>query len=175
MYGGSDDWAHAVPTCSDGVLERLRKLSERLSGEYGWQEAQATLFVLTGKVPFVDPIHVRLDMKSGSLYLRQRIVLDVDPTVSPLEVTKHYRLIRGRVVDRRSGKLSEKHLRLATFDAERPKGESWAKKLVEWNRTERPEWGYSTDRRRFARECLQARRRILGLSGGKLEIQIENK
>ncbi len=175
MYGGSDDWAHAVPTCSDGVLEHLRNLSERLAGEYSWQEAQATLFVLTGKVPFVDPIHVRHEMKRGSLYLRQRIVLDVDSTVSPLEVTKHYRLTRGRIIGRRSGKLSAKHLRLATFDAEQPKGESWAKKLAEWNRTELSEWGYGTDRRRFAHDCLQARRRILGPSGGKLEIQIENK
>ena len=175
MYGGLDEWAYPVSTCSDGVLERLRNLSERLAGEYGWQEAQATLFVLTGKVPFVDPIYVSHEMKSGSLYLRQRIVLDVDPTVSPLEVTNHYRLTRGRIIDRRSGKLSAKHLRLATFNAERPEEESWAKKLAEWNRTERPEWGYGTDRRRFAHDCLQARRRILGPPGGKIEIQIENK
>ena len=175
MYGGSDEWAYAVPTCIDGVLERLRNLSERLAGEYGWQEAQATLFVLTGKVPFIDPIHVRHEMESGSLYLRQRIVLDVDTSVSPNEIAKRYRQERKGVKTRPTGKLSEKHLRLATFEAERPREESWAKKLAEWNRNERPEWGYSNDRRRFAHDCLQARRRILGSPGGKFEIQIENR
>jgi len=174
-YGGSDEWTYAVPTCIDGVLERLRNLSERLAREYGWQEAQATLFVLTGKVPFIDPIHVRHEMKSSSLYLCQRIVLDVDTSVSSNEIAKRYSQVRKGVKTRPTGKLSEKHLRLATFDAERPKEESWAKKLAEWNRTERPEWGYGTDRRRFAHDCLQARRRILGSPGGKLEIQIENK
>lgn len=179
-YGGRDDWTLAVPTCIDGMLERLRKLSERLAREYGWQEAQATLFVLTGAVPIISPIQITHHMERGPLqfthtkqreplYIRQRIVLDVDPAVSPQEVAKHYHLKRKEIEARRKRKeieatrtrpLTEKHLRLATFDAERLREESWAKKLAEWNRTQRPEWGYN-DRRRFAHECLQARRRLL--------------
>ena len=174
-YGSLDEWTYAVPTCIEGVLERLRNLSERLAEEYGWQEAQATLFVLTGEVPFIDPLHVRHEMKSSSMYFRQRIVLDVDTSISSNEIAKGYNQVRKGIKTRPSGKLSEKHLRLATFDAEQPKEESWAKKLAEWNRTERPEWGYGTDRRRFAHDCLQARRRILGSPGGKVEIQIENQ
>jgi hypothetical protein len=163
-YGASGEWANAVATSLDGVLERLRNLSERLAGEYSWQEAQATIFVLTGNVPIVDPISVSHEMKRSPLSLSQRIVLDVDPTVSPLEVTNQYRLARRGMRDRGSGKLSSKHLRLATFVAERPEGESWAKKLAAWNRTERAEWGYGNDRRRFAHDCLQARRRLLGVT-----------
>ena len=174
-YGGSGNQAYAVPTRIGGVLDRLRILSERLASEYAWQEAQATLFILTGTVPLISPIQVTLKMSKGPLYSRQLIILDVDVRVSPQEVAKHYRLARREIKARRRGKLSEKHLRLATFDAERPEGESWRKKLAEWNRTERPEWRYGNDPRRFAHECLHARRRILDSSGRMAERKAGNR
>src|SRR5205823_643336 len=124
--GGTDNWTQVVPTRIDGLLERLRNLSERLAKVYDWQEAQATLFVLTGAVPFISPIQATTIMRRRSLYFNQHIVLDIDPTVSPQEVAKCYRLNRKSIKARRTGNLSEKHLRLATFNAERPREETWA-------------------------------------------------
>jgi hypothetical protein len=53
-------------------------------------------------------------------------------------------------------------MQLATFDEERPKDETWAAKMAEWNKTQPPEWAYS-EVGNFAHDCLQARRRLLRL------------
>src|SRR5271155_2600466 len=47
------NWVQRIPTGRDGPLRELVKISESLASEFGWQKAQATMFVLTGDVPGV--------------------------------------------------------------------------------------------------------------------------
>ena len=42
-------WVRRVPSTPE--LEPLRLLSERLAARYGWQPAQATVYVPTGAIP----------------------------------------------------------------------------------------------------------------------------
>jgi hypothetical protein len=49
-----------MAVAADGPFGLLAELSERLARTYSWAPAEATLFVLTGQVPLVTPIHVEL-------------------------------------------------------------------------------------------------------------------
>src|SRR5262249_38025468 len=88
---GSEEWKE-IPTAVGGTLEHLRWLSEKLAKEYGWTEAEATVFVLTGIVPKIKAISSNLQFKQ--LPSLSRIELTIDPTLSPQEVAEHYRQIR---------------------------------------------------------------------------------
>jgi hypothetical protein len=150
----SDVWEHCLPTTANGVLERLRQISDRLSRHYRWQEAQATIFVLTGRVPLVPPAEAKIE--------REAIVLTADPSLTPRQVADYYRQFRKEVLaGSRIKALSLKHLQLAAFAADRPNGESWAKKREAWNRSvPKKEWHYKNDAY-FRRDCFQAQRRLL--------------
>lgn len=149
-----------IPTFVGGVLERLRKLCERLSKQYGWTEAQANTFVLTGEAPQISAI--THNIKERELSSLTRIVLEIDPTMSPREVGEYYRSIRQEVQGTRHRDMTDKHLQLAIFAAARPDGETWAKRMDEWNRTQSNEWEYE-DSTQFAHDCILARKRLLGL------------
>jgi hypothetical protein len=140
------------------VLERLRQLCERLAKQYGWAEAQATTFVLTGEAPLISTITHNL--KERELPSLTRIVLEIDPTLAPKEVGEYYRRIRQEVVGARHREMTDKHLQLALFAAMRPDGETWAKRMAEWNETYPAEWEYE-DSAQFAHDCIQARKRLL--------------
>lgn len=153
----ADDPRGWVPTAEGGVLDRLCQLSEGLAG-YGWDEASATNFVLTGEIPVVRSIEIRGSRASGYLTLA-RISLTVDPALSPREVADHYRRMRGRILKGRHRELSAKHMCLAAFAAGRPAGEKWREGMAVWNK-EYPSWKYKTETN-FGRDCTQAVRRLL--------------
>jgi hypothetical protein len=150
----SDAWERCLPTAANGVLERLRQISERLSGRYRWQEAQATIFILTGRAPLVRPAEPKIE--------REAIVLTVDPSLTPRQVADYYRQFKKSILGgSRIKALSSKHLQLAAFAADRPSEETWAKKMQAWNRSvPKKEWHYKNDAY-FRRDCLQAQRRLL--------------
>ena len=163
-----DDPTREVPTAEGGVLDRLRQLSEVLARHYGWDEALATNFVLTGEAPLVPAVEIGGSYPSNFTTLA-RITLTVDPALSPREVGDHYRHARDEIVGRRHRKLSEKHMRLATFSAERPAGESLRKRMAAWNR-KYPDWRYKTETN-FGRDCNQAIKRLLHPDyGPKIEV-----
>jgi hypothetical protein len=147
-----------IPTAVRGALEHLRWLSEKLAHEYGWTETEATVFVLVGAVPEIKAI--TSTFQSKQLPALTRIVLTIDPTLSPQEVAEHYRGIRRDVIVGRHRDLSEKHLQLAIFAAKQPEDEIWADKMAEWNKTHPAEWKYE-EISNFAHDCLQAHRRLL--------------
>jgi hypothetical protein len=149
-----DAWEHCLPTTVTGVLERLRQISDRLSRDYRWQEAQATIFILTGRIPLVPPAEAKIE--------REAIVLTVDPSLTPRQVANCYRQFKKEILGGgRIKALSLKHLQLAAFAADRPNEESWAKKREAWNRSvPKKEWHYKNDAY-FRRDCLQAQRRLL--------------
>ena len=157
-YPGIDGWACYKPTTDGGVLERLRLLSDRLAEKYKWLPGQATAFVLTDGIPLISSITITLNTNSRPLF--SRIVLDVDPALSPKEIVMHYRRSRKAIMAARHRNLSEKHMQLAIFDSMRPKTETWTVKMDEWNKTHQAEWKYE-EAPNFAHDCLQARRRLL--------------
>ncbi len=170
LLGGMDeDPTREVPTAEGGVLERLRQLSEALARHYGWDEALATNFVLTGEVPLVPSVEIRGSYPSNFRTLA-RISLTVDPALSPREVADHYRRVRAEIVGGRHRELSEKHMRLATFTAARPASETLRQRMVAWNR-KYPDWRYKTETN-FGRDCKQAIQRLLHPDYGP-QIKIE--
>jgi hypothetical protein len=136
-------------------------LSEQLEEQYSWKQALATIFVLTGRIPLISLISSTQKWRSRSLL--NRIVLEVDPTVSPKEVAENYRNLRKEMMSVRPRKLSEKHMQLAIFNMKYTKGETWAMKMAEWNKEQRIEWRYK-EVSNFALDCRQARTRLLGPS-----------
>ena len=149
-------WVHRIPTAQDGVLDRLRVVSEHLAGRYPWQNAQATLFVLTGKVPLVQYIEASCRWSSRSVC--SRITLTVDPTIKPDVVADYYSKIRRQMV-RRHRPQTEKHLQLAYFAVTRPQDEKWSQTMDRWNQTY-PQWKFA-DVDKFIDKCRDAQRRLL--------------
>ena len=151
------------PTTSGGVLEDLRLLSVVLSNFFGWHPASATLFVLTGSVPHVPAIRSTVK-KQSPLPVRSRIVMTIDPSSTPAEVSDAYQAVRkehfGRI-----RRLNEKHSQLAAFwsqsSGERPSDND----RREWNRQcmkrKAKDWRYD-NLYRFTRDCKQALKRLLG-------------
>ena len=134
-----------------GVLDKLRVLSGCLAKRYGWQEPQATLFVLTGNIPAVAPLSITANL--------ERITLEVNPSVTPRELADHYRKVRKKLLEQRSRTLSEKHLNLAVFPGRCAANTTWNKRLDKWNE-EYPQWAYD-DLENFSRDCRRARKRLL--------------
>lgn len=158
-YGtpGSND-TKEIPTARNGILERLRLLSRQLAQEYSWSEAEATIFILTGSIPEIIQVDsTAIARKQSAL---SRIVLTVDPSLSPKEVAEHYRKICQDVIGTRHRDLSEKHMQLAIFAAKQPEDRTWLEKMTEWNRAHPVEWNY-VEVSNFSHDCLQARRRLL--------------
>ena len=151
------DEIREIPTAMNGTLEALRQLSERLAKEYAWTAADATLFVLTNTAPEIRPLTSA--SQSRQLPALSRIVLTIDPALSPQEVAEHYRQLRQEIMPARHRDLSEKHLQLAAFSGTHPRLGTWQQKMVEWN-SNHPDWKYK-EASNFAHDCLQARRRVL--------------
>jgi len=154
-----DPWIRRVPTAVGGVLERLRLLSIDLVRSYDWEEAAATLFVLTGRIPLIQPLVLKSSWNSRT-FKRRVVELSVDPAISPAELAKQYGVLRSKLISgRRVRPLSNKHLQLASFLVEKP-DESWASRLHRWNKAF-PNWKY-THASNFRRDALKARERVVG-------------
>ena len=140
------------------TLDHLRAVSEHLSRRFGWQEGQATTFVLTGRVPLLDICRVVTRIRSP-MGATSRVELIVDPGLSPKQVADVYQGARRDLVGPRHRELSEKHIVLAQFAAERQEGETLAQSMKRWNQTY-PDWRYKVDTN-FGRDILNAQRRLL--------------
>jgi hypothetical protein len=165
-YLGSEFIEH-INVRADGVLDRLRRLAIVLRERFGWLEAEATMFILTGRVPPVRPLIV--SERSGLDPLRRRIVMEIDPITLPILVVKAYQLARQRLAKARghgrSRNLSEKHLRLAEWSLSRPDEESWEKRCGAWNEKHKS-WAYSSTAL-FKRDSQTACRRLVGANSLK--------
>jgi hypothetical protein len=176
MYGVSRDrelleWAGEdgiVPghtyVAHGGVLHELQLLGKYLAKMYGWQEAQATTFVLTGVCPLVSQLRFGVNYSVGKDYRpRARITLNVDPEVSPAKVAEVYRKVRQSV---RSGKrnkpMSERILTLVEFALEQRRlGKKWEDIMELWNRRY-PKWKVLKPKRQSGKDPeAEALRRAL--------------
>ena len=152
----TSEWQHCVLVTQGAVLDRLRVLSERLSQANGWQPAQATVFVLTGRAPLIPAVRFNVSAEA-----RGRITMEADPALTPRELADSYRRLRRDVLGtRRVKRLSRKHLELAVFGTSRPDDEPWEDRCAAWNRAY-PKLAYPKEKLSyFKRDCEKAQERL---------------
>lgn len=154
---------HTVSAPPGGYLEWLARLSEDLASEYTWIKADATVFVLTGNTPPVFNCKVNYTGGYSSLASANRIELVLDLALTEKEVAAIYRQARRSLLKQdklgkaRFRQLSEKHLRLAIFDAEHEG--TYLKKKSAWNK-QFPKWRYE-HLSNFIRDSKKAKQRLL--------------
>lgn len=162
----ANEWTFYISTAVGGTLERLRKLSEELAQIYKWEHQQATVFILTDKIPLINPINIMI--RASSRPLSSRIILDIDPALTVTEVAQHYKRSKEKIIGEHHRNLGDKHAQLALVDPPQKK-ETWLMKMNEWNKTQKAEWRYQTYQN-FAHECKQARARLLRTNADSLII-----
>jgi len=151
-------WVYRIAVTRGGVLGELAHLSEVLADMFGWQEQQATMFLLSGVVPLVAPIRVTVRRK-GPIAAASRIILEIDPWTEPAAVQATYRRVRKENArGQRYRPLGERALALAAFVAERA-DLSDEKRRQLWNRAH-AEWKYP-DVRTFTRAYREATATLL--------------
>jgi hypothetical protein len=151
------------PVVPSSELDRLRHVSQRLARRHGWTAAQAATFVLTDAVPAMPAVTHTFEWRLVPEV--PRIVLTIEPSVSPREVTDYYRRVRREVAATRTRprQYGEKHLRLANFVAGRPAGERWRATMDAWNAqvpAAVPKWRYK-EPSNFQRDAQRAQRWLL--------------
>jgi hypothetical protein len=156
-YPGATGWVDRIPVRENGVLDRLRIISEELSRNYEWQAAQATAFVLTNEPPSIAPL--MCTVRKRSVPALSRIELTIDPAMSPRELAEAYRKLRSQVVGRRHRNLTAKHSTLAVFRSSRPQRETLEESRRAWNK-QYPKWRYRAAST-FGTHCAVAMRRLL--------------
>lgn len=144
------------PVAKGGILDQLRFASEHCARLYGWQEGQATIFILTGRMPLIT--RCRTTTRIRSIQATARITLEIDPSLSPKEVGEAYQAARKKIQGRRR-ELSAKHITLGQFLAESPDGETLAAGMKRWNRKYR-KWRYKQVTN-FGRDMKAAERRLM--------------
>ena len=162
FYSSPDDqWVQTIPVRHGGTLDRLRMLSKALARRFKWQEAQATTFLLTTITPLLSSLRGGFSM-ALSQRISSRINMEIDPTLTPEEVAKHYKNLRASLIGSRYRSMTEKHLRLAEFyRGHKPEGTTWVALMDKWNDSQDRGWAY--DRfETFARDCKQAWHRLMG-------------
>jgi hypothetical protein len=160
--GSNDVVTHHALVEPNGVLGRLRVVSERLVGIYGWKPGVATLFILTDRTPHISTLTVEHTRRTDAVL--NRITLTIDPALPPQVVTAQYVAARkAQFGSTRPRVLTERHLRLAAFIAKRPPVEDWESRLIEWN-TSVPMRGWRYARlATFKRDAVLATTRLFRL------------
>lgn len=166
------EWVNRLPVVPRGRLDQLRVLSNKCARQYGWHPAEASGFILAGQVPILSEVtaeyHSASSSPSGrpSITAAGRVVLTLDPMVTPEQVKLLYGRIRQRVLGPRRKEPGESALSLAAFAIERElligeRAERGANEddKQEWNRRH-PERAYGF-LHHFRRDCRNAINRLL--------------
>jgi len=97
-----------------GVLDRLQWLSERVASMYSISAAEATQVVLTHDwIPDTKPSRAEYTRPSCRSFWR--VLLDLDPDLTPKEVMKIYSEARSELLSARPRSIGLKNLWLAFF------------------------------------------------------------
>jgi hypothetical protein len=157
-YGPDNEGPFTVNIRLGGTLWRLKLLTIPL--RLWWTEPGAATFILTGVEPRIPKSRVKIEEWAPHY---RRVVLNLDPRLSGQEVASLYNEARQGLFQGRDKPMSEKHLALAVFVAERAAQEgTWMDLLTVWNQTY-PEWSYPTDRwQNFNRDARNAYKRVTG-------------
>lgn len=147
-----------IYTTVGSTLEELRTISVRLAELYGWDEAEAALFVLTDRTPAVRRAAISLHV-DPAIPTCTRVTLTIDPTMTVAEVAMHYQRVQGQLLGSHHRELSVKHIKLARWAIERSSETTWIRSMHDWNDAY-PGWAYG-NHRNFARDCNRERNRLL--------------
>jgi len=151
-----------------GTLARLKGLAGRLGREYGWREAYAVAFVVSGLVPPYPSARWRLRPRLDIPALA-RIELDVSPRLPPARVAELYRRAREAgpggpdalgLRGQRLRSVGEEAAELAVFVHRINDGRSWEEALKAWNAAH-PEWRKPSVPA-FCRAAREAFERVVG-------------
>jgi hypothetical protein len=144
------------PISISGALNQIRMVSDKLASDYGWQKAQATVFLLTDLVPVLE--NFSFSVRHGLLPIADRLSLTVDPSLSPRELMGLYRKVLQRVYGDDRQRVTDKHLRLAAFAVNRPENQTLADGMKVWNR-QNPDLAYEYHTN-FGRDLKDAMRKV---------------
>ena len=163
----NSSWIHSIPIAFGGALAYLHQLSITLAARYRWQRALATVFVLSGHMPVMEPIQHQCDWSefathAGTTTALSRIVLTLDPTLTPKEVSIAFQHVRQSVLGASWRDLRDRQLALARFALHRADDEPWPQRMKAWNKEVDENWQY-TDVSNFRRACHNALRKLLTL------------
>lgn len=171
-----DDGVHYQLIARGGVLDALRAIGQQLADAYGWSLVDGVMWVLTGRTPTIEDF-TGVAMHRPSLPVLNRLVLTVDPALTPADVGREYqRLRRAEFRGRRFRNLSEKHVQLGAFVAQRPRADRGDDNLRQaWNgqcgRWAKPRWKYHDDAT-FKRDCDVAHQRLLRLDARPVIVNV---
>jgi hypothetical protein len=161
-----DEWVRRVATTIGNPLDRLRRLASELAPVYGWDDAQAVVFVLTGRAPLINPIRVSTPstlFRDGALHSwSSRVTIEVDPAISPELVEQAYRSARNEAGLAHHRMLSDKHAELSAFCTQR-EHQPWSQRFKDWNSTHQ-HWRYDNESN-FRRDAIRATHRLLNPNG----------
>jgi len=148
-----------VPAWRGRPLFALRAAALKLMGMFPWSMPQAALFVLTDQTPVVPPL--RGWIKPAALVGAQRIMIEVDPTISSKMVGDFYRCYmqpKTRTGSHSPTRIKERTAELAIFAMNKPDWPRPIDGMRLWN-TVHPEWSYNHSGT-FSRDCEAAKQRV---------------
>jgi hypothetical protein len=156
---------HRVSIGRDGTLRVTYELSKSLASVFRWQQAQATVFLLTDITPLLTD---RVEITPGPftrlpwggllpLACLSRLTLTIDPLTTVREVEQIYAKLRKELLVRKPRAQDRRHLKLAVFAVKHPVLDAEA--MREWDR-KYPSWRYGRVSL-FAQHARVARDRLL--------------
>lgn len=159
-------YTHSILIRSEGVLAELAEAAHWIVARYGWTEAAAVAFILTGRPPAAVGIKARKVEPWRRPKASRRIELDVPLSATKTEVADLYVQLRSEMLNtepksRRS--LTQDHADMAVFAAKHRSGYTWKEARAIWNEqalaTRRRQY---SDTAQFTRKCREAYERVTG-------------
>jgi hypothetical protein len=115
LFTGEDDHVQVVRVRRLSVLDELRWRSVRLTRVYPWEEAEASRFILTGKIPKLPAVVGRLSASRDSSYTYGTITLTVQPWVPAKVIYRFYRDMRQGAFAGRHRSVSQRKISVFRF------------------------------------------------------------
>jgi hypothetical protein len=156
----------SIPIHYDGILANLADAAHWIAVRYGWAEAAATTFILTGLPPAAVGIRAKKTGPWPSSKASRRIELDIPLSASSEEVAETFMQLRDKMLgnqtkSRRS--LARRTADLAVFAREHSTGHTWEEAMTIWNRQQtEPEGKRYHDKAQFTRDARTAYERVTG-------------
>jgi hypothetical protein len=100
---------------NNSVYDEVRVLTESLVKQFPWNEPEATMYALTGKMPFIPPIYVVPSPPMLGAVGHVKVTISVEPWVSARSVLRFYKHIKNASYSGRSRALSAKNVALFRF------------------------------------------------------------
>ncbi|MGE5508941.1 MAG: hypothetical protein ACM3RP_10735 [Chitinophagales bacterium] len=146
---------------ADAFVDCLECLVDVLVDRYGWNPLEAQDFIIKGITPRMPIARVRYQ-ENRPIPATNRIILEVNPRLSPRDVMDLYAKVRREIIgeDARYRPIDEKGAHLAVFADRCNDGRTWEEALKAWN-TEHPDQTYA-ETRSFTRDCRESYQRVTG-------------